>query len=809
MIRNYLRVALRNLRNYKAYSLINIIGLAVGIACCIAIMLFVRDELSYDKFNKFADRIYRPTLHGRINGHDLNGTGSPVAMGPAVYHDLPDVVAYTRLDKSGSTVVRYEEKTFIEERFFGADSTVFDVFTFPFVVGNPKTALTQPYTVVITESIAHKYFGNENPIGKILNVGKKDNFVVTGVIKDIPQNSHLHPDFLASLTTLPDSRNSTWISNNYYTYLLLRKGVNLVDFQKKLNEEVTKYASPQLKAVAGISLEQFRAAGNDYGFVLQPLTFIHLNSHLDGEIEPNGDITYVYIFSAIALAILLIACINFVNLATARSEKRAKEVGVRKTLGSARSYLVGQFMSESIVMSIIAVVLAVVIVELLLPLFSQIANKNMSLHLFSDPLTVAILLCFAVAVGIIAGSYPAFYLSSFHPIDVLRSDVRKRGRKSLLRSGLVIFQFAISIALFVGTFIIFAQLRYVQTKDLGFDKEETIVISRTNDLSNQLQSFEDELTTNRGIVSLSNSNAIPGNQGGDNACRLEGTSESQYEDIQQMFCDFDFAKTYKLGIADGRFFSKEHPSDSAAVVVNEEVEKSFNARKLVGKHLVFPGAGPAKTDLKYEIVGVVRDFNYKSLHEPIRPLAIRLFPNRGFVGRFVTVRLAMGDHLSTISFIGNVWKKYAGDEEFSWNFLDDSLQKLYAADQRTNEIAGAFSVLAIFIACLGLLGLAAFVTEQRTKEIGIRKVLGASVAEIVALLSKEFVKWVLIANVVAWPVAYYVMNNWLKNFAYRTDMSIWIFAVSGILALLIALLTVSSHAIKAATANPVEALRYE
>ena len=809
MLKNYFKIAFRNLLRNKSFSFINIIGLAVGIACCIAIMLFVQDELSYDKFDEFADQIYRPRLLGRVNGHDMNMGQSPVAMGPTIYHDLPDVVAYTRLIKSGSTMVRYKDKTFSEERFFGADSTVFDIFTFPFVAGNPKTALIQPNTIVITASIAHKYFGNEDPIGKVIIVGKQDNFVVTGVIKDIPQNSHLHPDFMVSLTTLPDSRNPTWISNNYYTYLLLRKGVNPVEFQRKLDEEYTKYASPQLKAVAGISLEQFRTAGNKFGLVLQPLTSIHLNSNLDYEIEPNGNITYVYIFSAIAIAILLIACINFVNLATARFEKRAKEVGVRKTLGSTRSYLVGQFMSESIMMSIIAVVLAVGIVELLLPFFNQIANKEMSLHPFSNLLSIPVLVCFAVVVGIIAGSYPAFYLSSFHPIDVLRSEFGQGGRKSLLRSGFVIFQFAISIALFVGTFIIFAQLRYVQTRNLGFDKEETIVVNRTNDISDQLQLFEDELRANRDIVSLTNSNAVPGNQGGDNACRLEGAPGSQYEDIQQMFCDDDFTKTYKLGMTDGRFLSRQHPSDSAAVVVNEGVEKSFNAKELVGKYLVYPGAGPAGIDQKYEIVGVVKDFNYRSLHEPIRPLAIRLFPNRGFIGRFVTVRLAPGDHLSTISFIEKVWKKYAGDEEFSCNFLDDNLQKLYAADQRTNEIAGAFSVLAIFIACLGLFGLAAFVTERRTKEIGIRKVLGASVAEIVALLSKEFVKWVLVANLVAWPLAYFVMNNWLKNFAYRIDMSFWVFFASGVLALLIALLTVSSHAIKAATANPVESLRYE
>jgi putative ABC transport system permease protein len=809
MITNYLRVALRNLGRSKAFSLINIIGLAVGIACCIAIILYVRDELSYDRFNEFADRIYRPTLHGTVNGHDLSSARSPSGMGPAVRHDLPEVDAYTRLAKSGATVVRYENKTFVEERFFGADSTVFEVFTFPFVAGNPKTALTQPNTVVMTESIAQKYFGNENPMGKIINTGKKDNFVVTGVIKDIPSNSHVHPDFMASLTTLPDSRNSTWLSNNYYTYLLLRKGVDGVDFQKKLDEEVAKYAGPQLKAVAGISLEQFRSAGNNYGFVLQPLPSIHLHSHLDGEIEPNGDRAYVYIFSAIALAILLIACINFVNLATARSEKRAKEVGVRKTLGSARSYLIGQFMSESVAMSLVAVVLAVGIVEPLLPLFNRLANKQLSLPIFSDPLTIPLLLCFAVVVGIIAGSYPAFYLSSFHPIDVLRSEATKGRRKSLLRSGLVIFQFAISIALFAGTFVIFEQLRYVRTKNLGFDKEETIVINRTNDLSDHLQSFEDELRTNGGIVNLANSNAVPGNQGGDNACRIDGAPGNQYEDVQQMFCDYDFAKTYKIGMVAGRFFSEEHPSDSGAVIVNEEVAKCFNTKEIVGKHLVYPGAGPGRTDRKYEVIGVAEDFNYRSLHEPIRPLAIQLFPKQGFIGRFVTVRLAPGDHPGTISFIENVWKKYAGDEEFSYNFLDDNLQKLYAGDRRTSEIAGAFSVLALFIACLGLLGLAAFVTERCTKEIGIRKVLGASVGEIVALLSKEFVKWVLVANVLAWPLAYYVMNKWLQNFAYRAGISPWIFIGSGALALVIALLTVSSQAFKAATANPVTALHYE
>ena len=725
MLKNYLRVALRNLWKYKAFSLINIVGLAVGIACCIAILLYVRDELSYDKYSKNADRIYRPALLGVINGHELNGAKSPAAMGPAIYHDIPDLASYTRLFKGSSPVIRYQDKTFSEEKFFWADSTFFEVFTFPFIAGDPRTALTQPNTVVLTESTARRYFGGENPVGKILKMDKRNDFSVTGVIRDVPQNSHFHPDFIGSLTSGQDSRNPTWLSNNYYTYFLLRKSANPADFERKLNEEVRKYAGSQLKAIIGISMDQFIAAGNRYGYVLQPLTSIHLHSHLDYEIEPNSNITYVYIFSAIAIAILLIACINFINLATARSERRAKEVGVRKTLGSLRSHLVYQFLAESILMSGFAILLAVGIVELFLPVFNAAANKQMGFNLISDPSSIPLLLCFAIVVGIVAGSYPAFYLSSFRPIDALKSDVKKRGRKSILRNGLVVFQFTVSIVLFIGTFIIYAQLNYVRTKDLGFDKEETVVINRTDDLSDQIQSFEHELKGNNDIVSLTNSNAIPGDQGGDSAYRLEGISWEQLENLRQLFCDYDFAETYRLRMTEGRFFSREHPSDSAAVVVNEEVERAFETKNVVGRYLVPPAPTPGSPQ-RYEIVGVVKDFNYQSLHEPVRPLVIRLLPEKGFTGRFVTVRLAPGDHPATISFIGDVWKKYTGNEGFSYNFLDENLQRLYAADRRTNEIAGVFSILAILVACLGLLGLAAFVTEQKTKEIGIRKVLGAS-----------------------------------------------------------------------------------
>ncbi|MDE3057875.1 MAG: ABC transporter permease [Bacteroidota bacterium] len=811
MVRNYFKIAIRNILKFRLYSCINIIGLAVGIACCIAIMLFIRDELSYDGYNEHADQVYRPVFFATFNGREIRSAMSPAPMGAAISHDLPEVAAYARMHYEGSCVIRYQNKTFVEQKFLWADSTLFDLFTLPFVAGDPKTALTQPNTVVITESTARKYFGGDNPIGQILNRDKQTEYTVTGVIKDVPQNSHFHPDFIGSLTTLQDSRDPNWLSNNYFTYFLLKKGTNPKEFEHKINKELAAHAGPQLRAVTGVSLEQFLSAGNKVGYVLQPLTSIHLNSHLQYELEQNGNISTVYIFSAIAVAILLIACINFVNLATARSEKRAKEVGIRKALGSPRSHLVWQFMAESILMSGAAVILAVGIVELLLPLFNGTADKKLSLNLLSDPWSVPLLAGFAIVVGVIAGTYPALYLSSFRPVEVLKSEKRRGGRESFLRNGLVVFQFAVSIVLFIGTLVSYNQLKYVQTRDLGFDREECVVISRTEDLSSRIQSFEHELRENQDIVSVSNSSAVPGRQWGDSGFWLEGTGADKLVDLQTMSSDLDFAKTYRLQMAGGRFFSKEHPSDTAAVVVNEEVARLFGMKDIVGKCLVLPlgNAGNTRAETKkLEVVGVVKDFNYHSLHEPIRPLVIGLMPDTS-AGSFVTLRLAPGNHLNTISFIEKVWKEYAGNEEFNFNSLDNSLQELYTADQRTSKIAGAFSILAIFIACLGLMGLAAFITERRTKEIGIRKVLGATVPEVIALLTAQFAKWVLIANVIAWPLAYFIMNKWLQNFAYRTEMSLWIFVASGVMALIIALLTVSAHAVKAATANPVESLRYE
>ena len=807
MIKNYLRVALRNMRNYKAFSLINIVGLAVGIACCIAILLYVRDELSYDRFNAHADRIYRIHYRAFFNNKDIDLALSCDPLAPTLKHDFPEVEAITRVRNFGFPVLRYRDKVFSEERFYSADSTFFSVFTVQFREGSPITALTQPNTVVITEAMAKKYFGNEDPMGKVLNADLTRDYIVTGVVDGFPHNSHFQFDFLGSMVTYRTMNNPVWLSNNCYTYALLRNGTDTEAFEKKMNQDLRKYIGAQLKTITGSTYEQLEAAGDRVGFSLQHLTSIHLHSHLDYEIQPNSDIAYVWVFSAIALAILLIACTNFMNLATARSERRSKEVGIRKTLGSSRGKLMVQFLSESTLMSVIAVFLAAVLVEVLLPLFNDISGKQLSLGVFDNLYFIPLLILLALVVGILAGSYPALYLSSFMPSHVLKSQGRKKSRTSLLRSTLVISQFVVSIVLIVSTFVIHNQLRFIQDKDLGFNKEEVVIINRTDDIGAQLGSFKQELLGNPAVVSVSNSNGIPGDQKGDNVFFPAGRISQDARDLRTLWCDFDFAKTYQIQMAAGRFLSADHSSDSMACVLNEAAVDAFKLKGPVGKYLTEPPIG-TQAPPKYEIVGVMRDFNYESLHQEVRPLVVCLFPAGGF-GEFVSVRIAPGNYQNTLAFLGNTWKKYAGNEAFEANFLDKNLERQYRADTTTSKIATIFSVLAIFIACLGLIGLSAFITEQRTKEIGIRKVLGATVPEVIALLSVEFAKWVLIANVIAWPLAYFITNRWLQDFAYKINLSVWVFLASGLVALAIALVTVSSQAIRAATANPVKSLRYE
>lgn len=803
MFFNYMKIAFRNLKKNKGYSFINIFGLAVGIACCITILLYIQNEFSYDKYNKNYDRIYRICLDAKISNNELNSAQSCGPCGQTFTQEIPEVENYTRLRNYGFPVIRYKDKAFSEERFYWVDSTFFDVFTLHFIEGNPKTALTQPNSVVITKSTAKKYFGDEEPVGKLLNSDKRKDYMVTGVIEDFPVNSSLHFDFLGSLTSYDMENDRTWLSNNYQTYILVRDGTNPKELEKKIQDVSKAHIGPELIKIVGITYEQLIQGGSRFNYVIQPMKDIHLKSHRSNEIEPPGDIVYVIIFSIIAFAILLIACINFTNLATARSSGRAKEVGIRKTLGSSQALLIRQFLTETILMSFIAMLFALLMVELFLPTFNYIAQKHLSLQIFNNFYSIPALILFVIFVGFIAGGYPAFVLSSLIPVKVLRGKLQRSSNKSLLRNFLVIMQFSITIVLIVGTLIIERQLNFVQNKKLGFNRNQIIIIKKTDDIGKYIQSFKNDISQLSSVSDVTNTTSIPGELFGDTAFRREGGGANEVHDIKLLFSDYDFIKTYQIKMLAGRYFSKDYANDTMAVVMNEIAAKTMGIKDPLGKNLIRVG-----DTLKLKIIGITDNFNFQSLHQKIEPLIFGLFRPVNF-GRFVSVRFTSQNAKSTIHDIESVWHKYAGSQAFEYAFFNDDFAKLYASEQRTGQIFSVFSVLAIFIACLGLLGLAAYTAEQRTKEIGIRKVLGATVTEIIFMLTKEFTRWVMIANILAWPAAYFLMNGWLENFAYRINFNIWIFILSGVTALVIAMITVSYQAIKAAIANPVESLRYE
>jgi putative ABC transport system permease protein len=806
MITNYFKVAFRNLMRNKLYSLINVLGLAIGLMACILILLYVRFELSYDRFHDKADRIYRIGVHGIIGGNEFEQPVTCPPLAKTLPLEFPEIEVATRVRNFGYPVLRYKDKVFSEERWFNTDSTFFEVFTVPFIQGDQTTALKKPNTAVITESMAQKYFGDENPIGKILNSDNRRDIEVVGVVEDFPPNSHFHFDFLGSLINYGDGDSDFWVNNNYYTYFVLRPGHDPKEVEQKLELLVRKYIGPQVQQVLGVSWEQLQANGAAYQYFIQPLKDIHLHSQFTAELEPPGNAAYVTIFSIIAIFILAIACINFMNLATARSARRAREVGIRKTLGSTRQQLISQFIAESVLTTAFAVTLAVLLVLLLLPSFNRLVNMQLHLGLFSAWATIPLLLATILGVGILAGSYPAFFLASFRPVKVLKSDRKNRAGHAWLRSGLVIFQFLISIALFASASTIFQQLNFMQYKDLGFNKDNLIIIEKTDDIGRFIQPFKQELLEHQAIIAVSNSNTVPGRGYGNT---VHTHSETTWEDtylLYNSFNDMNLKDVFQFEMAEGRFFDPERVTDSTAVVINETAVQNLGLKDPIGKYLIRPG-GP-DGDVRSQIIGVVKDFHYYSLHQPILPLALYPYQAGGF-GRCTTVRIIPGQAQAALQHIEQVWHKYAGSQPFEYEFFDDDFNRLYSSEVRTRQIVSIFSGLAIFIACLGLFGLASFTTEQRTKEIGIRKAMGASIPGIFGLLTRDTLKLVLLAALIALPVSYYLMNSWLQNYAYRIGYSILGFFISTVIAGLIALLTISQQTLKAATANPVKALKYE
>ncbi|MBN1272221.1 MAG: ABC transporter permease [Candidatus Aminicenantes bacterium] len=808
MFKNHIKIALRNLFKHKGFSFINVFGLVVGITCCLLIVLYVVDELSYDKYHERSDRIYRVGLHGFINNNLFNGVVSPSPMAQTLVREYPEVTAAVRMQNFGFPVFRYKDKVFSEEHVFWVDASFFDIFTAPLIKGDPKTALVKPRTIVLTRSMARKYFGNEDPMGKTLNADNRRDYLVTGIVEDAPRNSHFHYDFLASLSTYPDSRSPVWVSNNYHTYFLLEEGVLGNTFEPKLEELVRKYVGPQIEAAMGVSLQDFFDSGGEYGYFIQPLTDIHLRSHLDYEIEPNGDIAYVYIFSIIALGILLVACVNFVNLATARASTRAREVGVRKTLGSGRLQLIRQFLAETTLLSLIAVLLALIAVQLLIPFFNNLTGKNISIPYFDNIWTIPLLLGLVLLVGLAAGIYPSLFLASFDPVAVLKTEIPGAHKKSRLRNILVVFQFTISIVLIIGTLIVQRQLNFMQNKNLGFNRDQVVIIKKTDDLSTKLPVFKQELLKNPNVISASNTQRLIGGNFGNSAFKMAGASGEETHLLWTCFADADFVKTYEIEMAAGRYYEENRQPDLQAAVINEAALKDLGLTgDPIGQQVVAIGPTEAQSQA-FNIIGVMKDFNFRSLHHRIQPMIVFLSGPRN-IGRYVSVRIRPENIRDTLGFLEKTWHEFALNQAFEYEFFDDYFARLYSSEQRTGRIFLYFSILAVIIAGLGLFGLASFVTEQRTKEIGIRKALGATSSRIVILLSRKFAVWVLLGNVIAWPLAYFVLKKWLQRFAYQSGISLLSFLAASIFVLIIAMVIVSVKTLKAAVANPVESLRYE
>jgi putative ABC transport system permease protein len=813
MIKNYFKVAFRNLWKNKGYSAINIFGLAIGLATCLLITLYVTDELSYDKHNKNADRIYRINSDLRFGGSDLHITSTSDMMGELLKKDYPQVEEYTRIyNNEGSKLIKKGNDFIDEPRIAFVDSTFFDVFTLPAIEGNPKKALFEPNTVVLAESAARKYFGSTDVIGKTLEVNDGEKtmpYKITAVIKNIPKESHFNFEFFLSMK----NANYDWgqlTSHNFHTYLLLKPGTDYKAFEKNFDQYTDKYVLPYAQQFVKISsMDEFRKAGNKLEYSLMPLTDIHLHSDFNFEITPSGNIQYVYIFSAVALFILILACINFMNLSTARSAKRAKEVGIRKVLGTERKTLVAQFLVESTFTALIALAIALLIAYFVLPVFNNVAAKTLTIKDLFHGQILFFLILLPFVVGLLAGSYPALFLSRFKPVVVLKGNANTGFKKSNLRNFLVIFQFATSIILIIGTIVIYSQLNYIQNKKIGFNKEQVLIIDGVTVLNKNAEVFKNDVLAMQGVSSGTLSSYLPvsNSSRSDNTFSTEAVMSTKTGiDMQAWRVDYDYIKTMGMEIVQGRNFSKDYGSDSSAILITETTAKLIGYKEPLGKIIYAPAINNSDNTLyPLHIIGVIKDFHFESMRQKLGPLCMRLANSNGLASFKVTTT----NTKNLIAQVEKKWKLLAPGMPFSYRFLNDSFDQMYRSEQRAGTIAIVFAVLAILIACLGLFGLVTYMAEQRNKEIGIRKVLGASVTNVVTMLSKDFLILVAIASVLAFPLAWWAMHKWLQDFEYRINISAWVFVIAGIAALLIALLTVSYQAIKAALSNPVKSLRTE
>ena len=814
MLKNYLRIAVRNLAKYKLISFINLFGLTVGLACCLLILSYILHETSYDRYNRKADRIWRVTRSfnnkdGIVSLH-LGAVAPP--FGPLLQNDFPDIQKVTRLLPINNTPMRYQDKIFNEKDLFFADKNFFGVFDVNLLQGNPQTALADPFSILLTETTARKYFGDADPINKVIRMNNQFNFKVTGIFQPFPSAAHLHPEVLLSFNTLNDTaiygeKNlmTNFGNNAFYTYLLLPEHYPVHSLEAQFPAFIDR-RMPQDGAPPGIKAHQFTQ------LYLQPLTDIHLRSHLDEEIEENGDASRVTIFGAIALFILLIACINYMNLSTARSALRAKEIGIRKVSGAVRQEIIFQFLSESILLSYIALLLAAALTWLTLPGLNSLTGLQLSAGSLLRPIVLLPLLFTPLLVGILSGLYPALFLSSFQPSKVLKGLFKAGSGSISFRKVLVVTQFAISIVLLISTAIVFQQLHFMQNTSLGFDKDHIVTLQYNGGLDHTYESFRTTLLQDPHIRQATRSSRIPSGRLLDEQGASTESGDSLRPvtaDIKYLAVDHDFLSAYGIPIAAGRDFSRAYATDTSSFLLNVAATRALGIRtpqEMIGKNFSYGGT-------KGKIIGVMKDFNFESMHQAIVPI-IMIMPTASQAGNNfnrISIKISGNkDNVSAaIAHLEKTWKSYLPEVPFEYTFLDEKFEQLYQSEERQGTLFTVFSGIAIFIACLGLLGLSAFSISQRLKEIGIRKVLGASTSGIIRLLSLDFLKLVALAALIAFPIAWYAMHNWLHDFAYRISIQWWIFGIAGLLAAMVALATISFQALKAALANPIKSLRTE
>jgi putative ABC transport system permease protein len=806
MFNNLIKHSIRSFKRQRAYIIINVLGLSIGIACSLLIALYVINEASYDKYNTKKDRIFRTILNGKLGGQEVTVASSPAIMGPTMVKEIPEIEDFLRMNGNGPTVIEYNGQTFTEDHWVEADSSFFNFFSIPVLKGDPKTVLNAVHKVVLSESTAKKIFGNEDPIDKPIKIGSDSvRFIVTGVMGDIPHNSHFEANVISSFITDPGSKNPIWLTNSYSTYFLLKPNSSYKTVDAKYPPLLEKYIGPEVQQFMGISLADFTAQGNKYRFYLQNLLDIHLDTSIQQDFKAPADPKYLTIFGSIAVLIVIIAAINFMNLSTAQASRRAKEVGIKKVAGSTRGMLVFQFLSESIILTLIALIFSIIFIKATLPYFNNLLGAKLELDLFSAWYTIPALILFSLLVGFLSGSYPALFLSSFNPYEVLKGSVKNSMKNGQLRRVLVVFQFAVSILLIVGTMIMYRQINYMLNRDVGFNKEQLIVINRAEALGTKMKSFKETVKNIPGVVNISSSTAIPGRTNNNNGYMMEGRKDETFL-MATSWVDYNFLETYGITLSEGRSFNESFTSDKEACIINEAARKDFKVDDISKTRFMEPRDSGKANYLP--VIGVVKNFNYESLRNPIGPYILK-FQNENMLWGYITVRLSAQNYTKTITAIEDKWKEFVSNNPLQYYFLDADFEQMYKQEKQNAQMAVIFSILAIFIAALGLFGLTSYTVEQRTKEIGVRKAMGSSITGIYVVISREIVILVSISAVIAWPVIYYWAGKWLENFYYKINLGLFTFIAGLTIALGIALLTISYRILRAARVNPAQSLKYE